>query len=343
MLSLALPNEETRSSIKRNKPSSSRLRQQKLPTRQLILTARTVIPTVFLLGIIFIPIGVLLIVASNSVKEWDTYYDHCNISTCFINFNLSKNFEGNVFFYYGLDNFFQNHRGYMKSRSDEQLLGDLNSDVEVCKPYNVRNTSSGEKKIAPCGAIANSMFNDVFTLKYNNGLKNITVPWTHEGLVWEVDRKFKYRNPPVPQGKTLCDVFENQTTKPLKWVKKPCQLDPNNEDNNGFQNTDFIIWMRTAALPNFRKPYRILIKNQNIIFKTGLPAGNYILEIENNFNVSAFFGRKRFIISTTSWAGGKNSFLGIAYVVVGIICIILSIAFFGLHKKFGYSINMKYH
>lgn len=91
----------------------------------------------------------------------------------------------------------------------------------MCKPYNVRNTSSGEKKIAPCGAIANSMFNgklkftfnvysylDVFTLKYNNGLKNITVPWTHEGLVWEVDRKFKYRNPPVPQGKTLCDVFE---------------------------------------------------------------------------------------------------------------------------------------
>lgn len=40
--------------------------------------------------------------------------------------------------------------------------------------------------------------------------------------------------------------------------------------------------MRTAALPNFRKPYRILIKNQNIIFKTGLPAGNYILEIENS-------------------------------------------------------------
>jgi hypothetical protein len=34
-------------------------------------------------------------------------------------------FQGNVYFYYGLDNYFQNHRRYVKSRSDKQLIGDL--------------------------------------------------------------------------------------------------------------------------------------------------------------------------------------------------------------------------
>jgi uncharacterized membrane protein SirB2 len=33
------------------------------------------------------------------------------------------------------------------------------------------------------------------------------------------------------------------------------------------------------------------------------------------------------VISTISWFGGKNDFLGIAYIVVGSICLALAIAF----------------
>ena len=53
-------------------------------------------------------------------------------------------------------------------------------------------------------------------------------------------------------------------------------LDPD-EDNNGFINEDFIVWMRTAALPTFRKLYR-LIESRNDLHPT-LPAGQYYLNI----------------------------------------------------------------
>lgn len=67
--------------------------------------------------------------------------------------------------YYGLTNFYQNHRRYVKSRDDNQLAGadikssdDLGSD---CEPYLAYTDPITGQKIpyAPCGAIANSLFN----------------------------------------------------------------------------------------------------------------------------------------------------------------------------------------
>ena len=55
-------------------------------------------------------------------------------------------------------------------------------------------------------------------------------------------------------------------------------MDPLDPKNNGLQNEDLIVWMRTAALPNFRKLYRKIEKVGK--FKDGLPKGKYELEIE---------------------------------------------------------------
>lgn len=64
--------------------------------------------------------------------------------------------------------------------------------------------------------------------------------------------------------------------KPLFWPKPAYELDPSDPANNGFINQDFLVWMRRAALPDFRKLYRRITEGD---YAQGLPAGNYSLEI----------------------------------------------------------------
>ena len=53
-----------------------------------------------------------------------------------VDFKVEDKMDGDVYVYYQLKNFYQNHRTYVKSRSDKQLLGtELEKDeMDDCLP-----------------------------------------------------------------------------------------------------------------------------------------------------------------------------------------------------------------
>lgn len=286
------------------------LKQQILKAWQPVPTINSTIGIFFLLSVYFIALGIVLLIYTLDVVEVSIQYDNrCSAlnAPCTITFSPSSLMSPPVFIYYELDNFYQNHRLYMKSKSDYQLEGTAQSysDAESsCTPI----TTVGELGINttldgtilsngavawPCGLIAKSLFNDTFAFTDSGrSLSNLTT-----GIAWPDDIGTKYQRPSNYQS--------------VEWT------DTGNEH--------FMVWMRTAALPHFRKLWGS-IREPLYSNKT------YTVVITNNFPVSNFSGTKTLVLSTTNAFGGKNLFLSVSYLVVGGVAFTIFLLF--LLKKY---------
>jgi hypothetical protein len=204
-----------------------------------------------------------------------------------------------VYVYYQLDNFYQNHRRYVKSRNDEQLKYKKKSNTTTnCEP---EATTPDGKTILPCGLIAWSLFNDTYSFSINNTQLAVN----KKGISWKSDRDSKFGKNVFPKN------FQNGTLKGGAILNEFIPLS---------DQEDLIVWMRTAALPTFRKLYGKI--------EVDLSANDAIrVTLENNYNTYSFDGKKKLVLSTTTWLGGKNDFLGIAYLTVGGICFFLAMCF----------------
>ncbi|KAI9218173.1 CDC50/LEM3 family [Blastocladiella britannica] len=341
---------------KTRRPANTAFKQQRLKAWQPLLTPKSVLPTLFILGVIFAPLGAFLLHTSNSVSELIIDYTDCisaapsaltavasskNIAsfnapgananadislqwkavnstangipqnTCTLQFTLPTTLVAPVFMYYRLTNFYQNHRRYVKSFDAGQLKGSTTtaSVVSNCAPL-AKPDPNGNAVYYPCGLIADSMFSDFIGNLKAQGGSGTDFEFSDKGIAWPADAS-KYG--------TLTGFDANVHLPPPHWkVWYPTGKYPSAPDFA--TNERFQVWMRTAGLPNFRKLYG---RNDG----TNLNAGTYQIEIQDNFEVKSFGGTKSLVISTVSFMGGKNPFLGLAYIVVGGICILLAIVF----------------
>jgi hypothetical protein len=78
---------------------------------------------------------------------------------CTISIHVKETMSPPVYVYYELDNFYQNHRRYVKSRSDAQLKGGNNFPNAATTDCDPLKKAANGKLLWPCGLIANSMFN----------------------------------------------------------------------------------------------------------------------------------------------------------------------------------------
>ena len=91
----------------------------------------------------------------------------------------------------------------------------------------------------------------------------------------------------------------------------------------------FLVWMRPSGLPN---PMKLWGKIEQDLKKDDIIR----IEIDYKYDVKHYGGKKKIILSNTTIFGGNNTFMGICYIVVGILSLICVIIFL-----IGYKIQMK--
>lgn len=248
-------------------------------------------------------------------------------NVCHIEFNLPETLKGPVLFYYYLENFYQNHRRYVESFDPDQLDGKAQSYSQIhdskCTPLYGEKRDGVQKPYYPCGLIANSLFNDTFNspvmLNPPNGKGNETRVYEMQNntdIAWDSDKALYASTKYKPS-----DVIP-----PPNWAKRyPNQTYTDEHPPPDIENWEaFQVWMRTAGLPTFSKLYQ---RNDN----EPMEKGRYRLTVHYRFPTIEYKGKKSILITTRTVMGGRNPFLGIAYIVVGGLCIVLGAVFTATH------------
>ena len=194
------------------KPENSLFKQQRLPAWQPVYSPKYVSIFFMCLSALFIGFGLALTLTLGSTYNIELRYDDraCRYNgtngvlsfnvgnetfrqgcRTTLSFTINSSLSPPIYMYYGLSNFYQNHRKYTRSKDNDQIRGvnvqlaNLYNAVPVASPGGTQfstndggygkgiqiNNSSvryGDMIYSPAGLMPWSMFNDTMALYYQN-------------------------------------------------------------------------------------------------------------------------------------------------------------------------------
>lgn len=264
-----------------------------------------------------------------------------------ITVTLSQDVTGPIYVYYELYNYYQNQRNYALNFYVSQLHGEYVPSTDTylqaaCTPL-VKN---GTQLRNPCGLVAASFFTDIISLSSSSSTPT-TVSMDETGIAWAYDKSYVFQQPigfsykgPYTTAQTCASVGLDTSCKTyMKGGNYYYYFYPRDSETyylyemfpqhisplEGVTNEHFMVWMKTAALPNFRKLYgKISRGSGSNYFKKG---DVLVFNVAANFYVKSFSGKKALVLTTQGTFGAANSGIGIAYLVCGCLCGVLALFF----------------
>ena len=119
------------------------------------------------------------------MKKYDDLCPELN-TICPITIELTEKMEQPIFLFYELDNFYQNHRRYLRSKSLTQLSGEnidtaaaekncdpisKVSDLNIQVSWKNKTQLNPDAVASPCGLMAKSIFNGKHNKNFFSNLK----------------------------------------------------------------------------------------------------------------------------------------------------------------------------
>lgn len=343
---------------KSRRPPENNFTQQRLRAVNPVFTAKTVIPILFALGVVLIPLGVAMWLASHRLQDITIEYTQCE--------KLASRDSWSAIPEQYTQFRFKNVSGLLtpqwKLETDESQPDE--DERNVCKIqfhvpetirgpiyffYRLKNFHQNHRRY-----VKSFSEDQLKGTAASVALIKDTVGLNCEPLSVDSNGKRIYPCGLIANslfndtyGSTLAAVNGSDndytmTNSGIAWASnnnrfKKTEYDyrdivppPNwaKKFPNGYNSTnvpdilkweEFQNWMFTSALPDF---YKLALRNNN----DALQSGVYEVTIGLHFPVLPYNGKKYIFLSQRSALGGKNFFLGYSWIACGAVCIILAVS-----------------